>query len=340
MAAALLKARGCEVIGMTMCFNISGPGGGRPSCCGREAIEDARRVAGSLGIRHYALNFAKPLQDKIIDDFCGEYLNGRTPNPCVRCNQYLKFGVLLDKARSLDADFLATGHYARVCFDKGLNKFLLKKAKDTRKDQSYFLYRLKQRQLRHILMPLGDHTKEEVRNYARRLGLPVADKAGSQEVCFIPDNDYRGFILSRFKERIKEGDIVDRQGKVLGRHKGICFYTIGQREGLGIAYKSPLYITGIDKRRNRIIAGPRQDTYRDEFLVRSPTFIYTAIPDGGLALTVKIRYNNIGKEGRVIPISKSLLKVKLHRPEQSITPGQSAVFYKGDVVVGGGIIRQ
>jgi len=338
VTAALLKERGYEVIGITMCFNLPDFKTKRPSCCGREGIEVARRVAGLLGIRHYVLNFLRQLEDKIIQNFCSEYISGRTPNPCVRCNQYLKFGVLLKKAKLLDADFLATGHYARIAFNRRINKFLLKKAKDSNKDQSYFLYRLTQRQLRYILMPLGEYTKEEVGRFARRFNLPPADKPGSQEICFIPNNNYREFILSRFKGEIKEGDIVDTQGNILGRHRGICFYTIGQREGLGIAHKYPLYIIGIDKKHNRIIVGPREETYRDEFFVKDFNFIHSNIPPRGVVLNVKIRYNNIGKKAKVDFVNKNLLRVRVYEPVRSVTPGQSAVFYKGDVVIGGGII--
>lgn len=366
VASALLKEEGYEVIGMTMCFNLPDSQTKRPNCCGIQGIEDARRVAHKLGIRHYVLNLQKDLERWVIRDFCSEYLKGRTPNPCIRCNQYLKFGVLLKKALSLDAQFLATGHYARI--EKGRHYFL-KKAKDKIKDQSYFLYRLNQEQMKHILFPLGDYTKKQVRQLAKKFNLPVADKLASQEICFLPDTDYRGFLkhrLSRVKQigevtlrdpegtlkkslhsghrlkdtdyaDLKPGDIVDTQGNVLGRHQGIAFYTIGQREGLGIAKGYPLYITKIDAKNNRITVGAKEDAYVKEFLVKEPHFIFSPLKKK-VAPKVKIRYNHKEAEAEVVPQGKQI-KVSFRRPQFAVTPGQSAVFYDKDIVIGGGIIK-
>ncbi|MDD5166890.1 MAG: tRNA 2-thiouridine(34) synthase MnmA, partial [Candidatus Omnitrophica bacterium] len=250
VAAALLKNQGYEVIGMTMCFNLGDSSGKRPGCCSLQGIEDARRVAHKLGIRHYVVNMQSVLNEWVIKDFCREYFLGRTPNPCVRCNQYIKFGALLKKALSLDAQFLATGHYAKIIETK--QGYRLKKARDLFKDQSYFLYRLTQAQLKHALFPLGNYTKEETRELARRFGLAVADKLGSQEICFLPDDDYRRFLKTHIKKEIKPGSVVDKEANILGQHKGIAFYTIGQREGLGIARGYPIYITKIDPKNNRI----------------------------------------------------------------------------------------
>lgn len=336
VAAALLKEQGYEVIGITMCFNLADRAGKKPGCCGLQGIEDARRVAHKLGIRHYVLNMQKALQEKVIEDFCQEYLKGRTPNPCVRCNQYLKFDALLKKALSLGAKYLATGHYARV--DKVNNGYVFKKAKDKFKDQSYFLYRITQDQLKHILFPLGGYTKEEVRGLARKFGLPVADKIASQEICFIPDMDYRKFIEAHLGRKMERGLVVDKFNNPLGYHKGIAFYTIGQREGLGIAYKCPLYIIKIDSKSNKIILGPREDVFKKEFLIKKPSFILKDAQKK-IALRVKIRYNHKESLAKLVPIGKGL-KISFNKPQFAITPGQSAVFYANDAIIGGGIIDE
>jgi tRNA-specific 2-thiouridylase len=354
VAAALLKKQGFEVIGITMCFSALGgfaSGGNlpfvnrkKPPCCSIEAIEDARRVAHKLGIKHYVLNMQKPLQDLVINDFCQEYLKGRTPNPCIKCNQLIKFGVLLKKAKALGADFLATGHYARIVKNQKSKiknqKYELKKAKDKKKDQSYFLYRLNQNQLKHTIFPLGDYTKEEVRGIARKIGLAVADKIGSQEICFIPSADYREFLKTQIKTKPGPGPgpgpFKDGKGSILGQHQGIAFYTIGQREGLGIAKGYPLYIIKIDSRKNTIFVGERKEALKREFLVKNIHFINEPIKKN-IALRVRIRYNHAEGLAQIIPL-KNKLKVKFKKPQFAITPGQSAVFYKKDMVIGGGII--
>jgi len=367
VAAALLKKQGYEVIGITMCFNLPESLKKRPVCCGMPGIEDARRVAHKLGIRHYVLNMQKDLEKWVIKDFCQEYLKGRTPNPCVRCNQYLKFDLLLKKALSLDARFLATGHYARI---KKSQNYMLKKAKDKTKDQSYFLYRISQGQLKHIIFPLGNLLKLEVRELAREFDLPVAEKLASQEICFLANADYRGFLLRRLSQMknnapacrqaginadIKSGIVVDKQGNILGRHRGIAFYTIGQREGLGIAKGYPLYITEIDAHKNQITAAKKEDAYSRGFLLKEPHFIFKALNPalsekikeaifsrkGGVkkkvAVRVRIRYNH--KEALAdIAAWGDKIKVCFRKPQFAVTPGQSAVFYDKDIVLGGGII--
>lgn len=333
VAAALLRSDGYEVIGITMCFNLADSTREKPSCCGIQGIEDARRVAHKLGIKHYVLNMQKVLEERVIKDFCSEYVKGRTPNPCIRCNQYIKFDCLLKKALALDAKFLATGHYARIV---KIKKYLLKKAKDKTKDQSYFLYTLGQNQLRHILFPLGNYTKNEVRKLAREFSLPVADKLASQEICFLPNADYRGFLKTRITADIKPGAIIDKQGNALGQHKGIAFYTIGQRQGLGIAKGYPLHITKIDPKINQITVGTKEDAFESEFLVKEPHFILEPIKKK-IALRVKIRYNHKEALAEILPLKKEI-KVKFINPQFAITPGQSAVFYNKDIVLGGGII--
>lgn len=333
VAAALLKKEGYEVTGITMCFNLADSSAKRPGCCGIKGIEDARRVAHKLGIRHYVLNMQSALDRHVIRDFCLEYLKGRTPNPCVRCNQYIKFDALLKKAFALGAEYLATGHYARIARGP---QYLLKKAKDKNKDQTYFLYRLNQKQLSHILFPLGNYTKPEVRQLAREFDLPVADKLASQEICFLPDMDYRVFLRGRAEEKIKPGEIVDAKGNILGRHKGIAFYTIGQREGLGLARGYPVYITKIDARNNRITVGSKEDTLKRGFLIKDTHFV-SRHGSGRIAAKVKIRYNHREAPARIEPL-KNKIKVYFKEPQFAVTPGQSAVFYNKYTVLGGGII--
>lgn len=342
VAAALLQDQGYEVIGITMCFNLPDIETKKPRCCGLQGIEDARRVAHKLGIRHYVLNMQKHLEEKVIKDFCLEYLSGRTPNPCVRCNQYIKFDALLKKALSLGAKYLATGHYAVVEQAKSVKRkaksYILKKAKDLNKDQSYFLYRLEQKQLKHILFPLGGLTKPEVRALAKKYNLAVAEKKESQEICFLPQDDYRKFLVSRVKTELKPGPIVDAKGKILGQHRGIAFYTIGQRSGLGVACGHPVYVTEIDAKNNRIVLGDKQEAEAKEFLVKDLHFVL-AKPKKPVAVKVKIRYNHKEAAARLIPASNKL-KVIFSSPQFAITPGQSAVFYHKDKVIGGGIIEK
>jgi len=366
VAAALLKEQGYEVIGITMCFNLPDSTTKRPSCCGIQGIEDAKRVAHKLGIKHYVLNFSKVLKERVIKDFCREYLKGRTPNPCVRCNQFIKFDALLKKALSLGAKYLATGHYARIekipnpngltpltmalkrsrSAKSQIPKYLLKKAKDLHKDQSYFLYRLGQGQLKHILFPLGNYTKDEVRKMAREFALPVADKLASQEICFLPGADYRSFLKAQIsaaggsalggKTDIKPGPVIDKEGKILGTHKGIACYTVGQREGLGIARGYPLYVIKINLKDNSITAGRKEDVYAKEFLLRGAHFIFRPLKKR-VALKVRIRYNHPEAAAKVI-FSKHKARVIFNEPQFAVTPGQSAVFYAQDTVFGGGII--
>jgi tRNA-specific 2-thiouridylase len=346
VAAALLKDKGYEVIGITMCFslpdrqagassgNILLPKRKKPGCCSLESIDDARRVAYKLGIKHYVLNMQKILEKYVIQDFCTQYLLGRTPNPCILCNQYLKFGELLKRTLALDAQFLATGHYAQVVKTK--NVFWLKKAKDLNKDQSYFLYRLNQAQLKHIIFPIGKYSKDEVRKLARDFSLPVAEKIASQEICFLPQDDYRGFLKARLEEKIKPGLVIDQEGNIAGRHKGIAYYTVGQREGLGIAKGYPAYITKIDHKNNQIIIGRKDDALASEFLISNLYFAHEPIKKK-VALKVKIRYNHKEREAELIP-AVNKIKAKFNQPQFAVTPGQAAVFYSRNKVIGGGVI--
>lgn len=333
VAALLLKESGYDVVGATMCFNISRGAGRRPSCCGLDGIEDAKKVAHQLGIPHYVLNFGRELEEGVVADFVAEYLNGRTPNPCVRCNQHLKFGLLLEKARALGIAYFATGHFARI--EKTQGEFLLCRGVDSRRDQSYFLCLLPRRRLSRFLFPLGDKSKEEVRAIARKKGLGTAEKSSSQEVCFIP-GDYRDFLKSRLSRFcLRQGDIVDAGGRVLGSHGGIFNYTVGQREGLGIAARHPLYVVGLDRVKNRVVVGERKDIVASGFFAEGRNPLTKEAFRKPERLRVKIRYHHPEKPAEVAPLGRGRLRVEFLSVEAAVTPGQFAVFYRGDVVVGG-----
>lgn len=325
VACAILKYQGFDVIGVTVHFDL----------LDKQAVENARRVADFLRIRHRVLDLTSILEEKVIDNFTQEYLAGRTPNPCLRCNKYIKFGVLLKQVLFWDCDFLATGHYAGRL--KSKEGFLLKKAKDKNKDQSYFLYRLSQRQLTHLLFPLGDLTKREVLKIAKRLNLPAAHSKESQEICFLSGRDYRGFLKKRISAGIKPGKVLDKAGNLLGQHRGIPFYTIGQREGLNIALGYRAYVTRIDAVKNQIILGRLKDAYGREFRVIQPNFILKHFKKR-VVYRVKIRYNHQEAEAEISPQGRNF-RVRFRHPQFAITPGQSAVFYDRDIVIGGGIIK-
>jgi len=336
VAAALLKKQGYAVTGLTMCFNLAEKNGNKPSCCGLTGISDARRVAGMLGIRHYVLNFNKDFYQEVIQNFYQEYMSGRTPNPCVRCNQFIKFGVLLKKAINLGAQYLATGHYARIV--KSPQGYLLKKARDLKKDQSYFLYMLTQAQLKHVIFPLGNFTKPQVRQLAGDFGLKVAQKPDSQEICFAPDGKYGDFIKAWGKSDVQPGNFVDKNGNILGRHRGVVDYTIGQRHGLGIAAGHPLYVTQINAKNNQISLGRRPEVYKSEFIIKEGHFLGKPFKKK-IEIKARIRYNHKEARAIVYPI-KDKQKVIFKQPQFAVTPGQSAVFYDQDTVLGGGIIQK
>ncbi len=340
-AAWLLKNQGYEVIGATMCFGTSDKSEtGSNRCCGFSDMEDARRVALQLGIPFYVFSFKEAFEREIIQYFCDAYQEGRTPNPCILCNEKLKFGVFLKRAMELGAEYVATGHYARLEFDERSHRFLLKRGRDRKKDQSYVLFSLSQEQLQHLLFPLGEYQKEEVRRVALEVGLRVHDKPESQEICFISDNSYHSFLLERLKERIQEGPIIDLEGNALGKHKGIPFYTIGQRRGLRLAKGKPLYVIGIDYPKNALLVGEEKDVYRKDFLVHSPNWIRSEKVDFPISCEVKIRYNHPGAEAMLHSMEENQIEVHFKTPQKAITPGQAAVFYDGDFVLGGGWIKE
>lgn len=338
IAAAILKEEGYEVIGATMKIwprEYCGKHKER-SCCSLQDIGDAKKVCDALNVKHYVLNFEKIFREKVIDYFVKEYMAGRTPNPCIVCNEKIKFGSFLKKAEELDCDFVSTGHYARI--EKN-GCYRLKESMDKTKDQSYVLFSLTRYQMEKTLLPIGNLTKEAVRKKAKTLGFSVHKKADSQEICFVPDNKYSDFIKEYCRIEDKKGDIVDSKGNVLGSHNGFWNFTIGQRKGLGIAYKYPLYVTTIDAKRNIVIVGSSRDVKKTSFTVRDVNLL-----DGEIAnragITVKIRYNHKKTKARLKKIDSDKIEVRFKEGQDAITPGQAAVFYDGDYVIGGGWIDE
>ncbi|MGE5542653.1 MAG: tRNA 2-thiouridine(34) synthase MnmA [Bacillota bacterium] len=339
VAAALLKEQGYDVTGVTMRMTAAhGASPGGASRCADPAA-DAGRVARALGIPHHVVDVSDVFEERVISYFCREYSLGRTPNPCLVCNRYIKFGELVGIAREMGAAYVATGHYARTRFDSSLGRHLLLRGVDLRKDQSYVLYALQQDQLSTALFPLGGMRKPEVRRKAAQLGLPVADKPESQEICFIAQGDYRGFLQERCPSVAREGPIVDTSGRVLGRHRGLAFYTVGQRKGLGLAGGTPLYVLDLDYAGNTLVVGSAPETLRSSCIVSEPNFIPFPALTGEMEVACKIRYRAEAAPAVISPNPDSTVTVTFSTPQRAITPGQAAVFYDGDIVVGGGFIR-
>jgi tRNA-uridine 2-sulfurtransferase len=331
VAASLLKDQGCGVVGVTMCLDVAPSPGSKIKCCGPEEIEDARRVCRAIGIRHYILDFARELEEDVIGPFVRDYRLGITPNPCVACNRQIKFGALLDKALAMGFDFLATGHYAGITQAGG--SLTLARAKDRRKDQTYFLYAVPKKALPNVIFPLSDLTKEEVRIIAANKNLPVSNKPESQDICFISSGGITSFMKGRFNH--EPGDIVDINGRKIGRHKGIASYTIGQRTGLGISSPVPLFVISIDAEKNLIIAGERKYLFA-RGLVADILNMFTENLPG--KLSGKIRYGH-KPAACIAKINGGCLHVSFEKPQEAITPGQSIVLYDVEKLIGGGIIR-
>ncbi len=344
VAAALLAEAGHDVVGVTMRvwpWRESAEAASRfGSCCGSEAADDARRVAGALGIPYYLLNMTDEFDRVVISPFTENYQSGRTPVPCVACNTDLKFGSLLARAQAWDAAAVATGHYARVAHDPGRDRWVLHRARDRRKDQSDFLWPLTQAQLAAACFPVGELTKDEVREHARRLGLATADKPESQEICFVPDGDYREFLKAREPAAFRPGAIVDREGRSLGRHGGVAGFTIGQRKGLGLAGSRPQYVIDLDAETDRVMVGEAADLERDRLEVSRAHFIAGDIPAESLRVTAKIRHNHEPAPATVRVLEPGRAEVVFDAPQRAITPGQSCVWYRDDEVVGGGVIER
>lgn len=340
VVAALMIEQGYDVTGVTMCFSISHPDSKKPSCCGVDGINDAKRAAQILGIPHYVLDFAKDINDYIIDNFTDEYLRGRTPNPCVRCNQHLKFGTLYHKVMSMGADYLATGHYAKIHFNEDKGLYEMKKARDSRKDQSYFLYSMRKETLPKVLFPLGDMTKDEVRACAQKYRLNVADKPESQDICFVPDSGYKTFIRNRVGDSVfKPGPFVNYKGEVVGEHKGIANYTIGQRDKLGIALGEPVYVYKIDRASNTVYVGPQEFLYARGLTAAQFNPVSMDVPGESFKVNARIRYNAPAVKGTVTYLGQDKIHIEFDEPQKSVTPGQSVVLYEGDVVLGGAVIE-
>lgn len=343
VAAALLVQRGYRVVGITLqIWQESQTDPRHAGCCSLGAVVDARRVARILGIPHYVLNFREQFAQTVIADFIAEYRRGRTPNPCVQCNRYVKFDAFLQKADEVGAQFIATGHYARIQYDEKSGRWLLLKAVSREKDQSYVLFPMTQAQLSRTLLPLGDlPSKTETRVLARELGLPVADKPDSQEICFVAEaGGYREFLRRRVPGAMQAGEIRDVHGNLLGRHSGIAFFTIGQRRGLGLSgHREPLYVVDIDAENNVVIVGSEEHLYCRRFLVEGVNWIAFDRLTKPLAVEARIRYNMPEAPATIFPAEDATcVEVEFDLPQRAITPGQAAVFYQGDVVVGGGTI--
>ena len=340
VAAYLLKRNGFEVIGATMKLwpkEECGADRGLKACCSLEGIEDARRIAARLNIPHYVFDFHREFKRDVINYFCSEYAKGHTPNPCVVCNQKIKFGLLLKKARSLGCEYIATGHYAKIGRKRPSGRYFVREGKDRKKDQSYFLFYLSQDALARTIFPLDDMIKTRSRRLAEGLKLRVHNKKSSQEVCFISGH-YSAYIEKWGGANFKEGNILNTEAKKIGRHKGIHFYTIGQRKGLGIPHKEPLYVVSIDRQRNTITAGTKKDVMKRSLIVKDPC--WGAIEGIGkpLRITAKIRYGQRKAKAVVEKIGHERLRLTFDRPQEAPTPGQAAVFYKNDAVMGGGWI--
>lgn len=347
VAALLLKEQGYQVIGVTMQIwqeetscartaeEIIQDNGG---CCGLSAVEDARRVAEHLGIPYYVMNFRSEFQEKVMDYFVEEYLQGRTPNPCIACNRYVKWEALLQRSLEIGADYIATGHYARI--DRLPNdRYAIRNSVTARKDQTYALYNLTQEQLAHTLMPVGDYPKEEIRKIAEQAGIPVAHKPDSQEICFVPDDDYASFIEREAGERVPgPGNFVTKKGEILGQHKGITHYTVGQRRGLDLPVGRRIFVTEIRPETNEVVIGENEEVFTSQ--VRCDRVNYMSIPDLSEPRRVlaKIRYNHKGEYCRIEKQTNGEVLCTFEKPVRASTPGQAVVFYEGEHVLGGGTI--
>ena len=329
VAAVLLKEQGYEVIGITMelweGYNST-----------LSSINDAKRVCDYLKIPYYTANFKEEFKENVIKDFCNCYANCRTPNPCIECNKFMKFGAMYKKAQELGCDFIATGHYARTKFDEQYNQYVLKKSDSALKDQSYVLWSIPKELLSKIIFPLeGYEDKEEIRNIASKYNLPVANKPDSQDICFIPDGNYKKFLEEYAKFQPKKGNIVNKEGKILGKHNGLYYYTIGQRKGLGISNSVPLFVIGFNTEKNELLVGEENELYKNEIIANDTNWLICKLPQ---EVTAKTRYTAKEAKASIFIEEDRSVKVVFKEPQRAVTPGQSIVFYEGDIVIGGGKI--
>jgi len=330
-SAVVLKQKGYEVIGATMKLWDEG--------CLFNHANDAKKVCDKLNIEHHIFDCKNSFKEHVVDNFIKCYECGKTPNPCVECNKYLKFGEFYKKAEELECQYIATGHYAKIEYNEKYKQYVLKKSNEEQKDQSYFLYRIPKEILPKIIFPLEDFSnKEDIRNIARENDLIVAEKKDSQEICFISDNDYVGFIKNNSSNKFKEGNIVNSKGEILGKHNGIINYTVGQRKGLGISYKEPLYVLTIDKEKNQVVVGTEKELYKNEVTVEDINYLVTDLENKEIEVEAKVRFRAKPAKAILYPLENGKAKFIFEQPQRAITPGQSLVFYMDNMVVGGGKI--
>ena len=333
VSALLLKEEGYDVIGTTMELFAGS------SCCNTNTYIDAKNVCNQIGIPHFIYNFKEEFKKYVIDDFINCYANCLTPNPCIECNKFMKFGLMYEKAKELGCEYIATGHYAKTEYSEEYGRWILKKSKAGKKDQSYVLWNIPKELIEHIVFPLDDFvSKDEIRKIAREHNLKTANKPDSEDICFVPDGNYKKFLEENSELKPKKGNIVHVNGTVLGKHNGLYNYTIGQRKGLGISYKEPLFVVGFNKEKNEVIVGEKEYIYKKEMIVKDVNLLLVDSIDEPMKVSVKTRYSSVEEDATVEMIDANTIKVVFENPVARITPGQSAVFYLGDIVVGGGKI--